>query len=242
MRDTGFPARPDRRCSRGRASSSYPRPWSADARVLRAGARARRRARSSSGSRPRSSEHGDHDHRDRQPRTPTASDTSGPVRRRRAPASRMPPRRPRRCRPGFQDLIAIGNLSEPTGGGVRPGRRPRSSRSRPASSSPSTTTRRPASSSRRHHVNFANLDVQVQQLLGPRADRHRGRPAVRHGRPQLRLRQLRLQPGPPRHPGDRARSGATPGQQYDECPQPGLDGAAGGHRMPDQHPGLPTPA
>ena len=32
----------------------------------------------------------------------------------RGPVTRVSPRRPRRCRHGFQDVVAVGNLSEPT--------------------------------------------------------------------------------------------------------------------------------
>ena len=92
------------------------------------------------------------------------------------------------------------------------------------------------------HVNFTNLDVQVQQLLGPRPHRHHRRPAVRHGRQQLRLRQLHLQPGPAGHPGDRAEVGHGPGSSTTTAPTPAMpSGPPGRHRMPDQHPGLAPP-
>ena len=74
-----------------------------------------------------------------------------------APPAAAPPEVPA----GFQDTIAIGGLSEPVAW-RSPRTGPRSSRSRPASSSPSTTT--PATGQFEpfaDHVNFTNLDVQV---------------------------------------------------------------------------------
>ena len=110
-----------------------------------------------------------------------------------------------------------------------------------ASSRPSTTT--PATGqfeSFANHVNVTNLDDGREQLPRPRPHRHRRRPAVRHGRPQLHLRQLRLRPRPARRAARSCPSGGRAGGSTTTA-RAGRDGPAGRHRLRRRHPGLPDP-